>query len=104
MVAERRGHVLLTTDTIGGVWTYTVELARGLNAAGVDVTLAAMGAPLGPSRRADVASLARTTVHARECKLEWVADAWDDVEAAGTWLLDLERWGEPPAQPPAARS
>ena len=37
--------VLMTADTVGGVWTYAVELARGLADRGVEVALATMGAP-----------------------------------------------------------
>ena len=29
-----RGAVLMTTDAVGGVWTYALELARGLADAG----------------------------------------------------------------------
>jgi glycosyltransferase involved in cell wall biosynthesis len=35
--------VLMTTDTVGGVWTYTRELVQGLLQAGCDVTLISMG-------------------------------------------------------------
>ena len=33
----------MTADTIGGVWQYAVDLARGLGEYGVDVTLATLG-------------------------------------------------------------
>ncbi len=36
-------HVLLTTDSVGGVWTYSLELARGLLAHGYGATLAVLG-------------------------------------------------------------
>lgn len=84
--------VLLTADTLGGVWTYAAELANALAARDVDVLVAAMG------RRPDGAQLdamASTPVTARECLLEWMADPWDDVEAAGDWLLDLHDDYEP---------
>ena len=37
--------VLMTADTVGGVFSYAVDLARGLSAAGVRVLMATMGAP-----------------------------------------------------------
>jgi glycogen synthase len=40
--------VLITTDTIGGVWTYAMELARALAPRRVEIALATMGAPLTP--------------------------------------------------------
>ena len=35
--------VLLTTDTVGGVWTHTVDLAGALGAEGIEVAIAALG-------------------------------------------------------------
>ena len=37
--------VLMTTDAVGGVWTYSLELARGLCASGVEVMLTVIGPP-----------------------------------------------------------
>lgn len=86
--------VLLTTDTIGGVWTYSVELARALAAHGVETTLATMGAPLneGQRRLADALEL---DVRESRYKLEWMDQPWQDVAAAGQWLLALERQIKP---------
>lgn len=36
-------HVLMTTDTVGGVWTYTRELAAGLLESGCELTLVTLG-------------------------------------------------------------
>ncbi len=36
-------HVLVTADTVGGVWTYTRELVTGLAARGIRVTLVSFG-------------------------------------------------------------
>ena len=36
-------HVLVTTDTLSGVWTYTQELVTGLANRGVRVTLVSLG-------------------------------------------------------------
>ena len=35
--------ILMTADTIGGVWSYALELAQGLARHGVEVALATMG-------------------------------------------------------------
>jgi glycogen synthase len=43
-------HVLMTSDTLGGVWTYSIELARELTRAGIHVSLATMGNPLRPEQ------------------------------------------------------
>jgi glycosyltransferase involved in cell wall biosynthesis len=89
MAGERR--VLLTTDTVGGVWTYAVELGRSLARRGVDVHLATMGAPMQPHQRLQVTGCQGLTVHEGSWRLEWMQDPWDDVDLAGAWLLGLER-------------
>jgi len=43
MTTARRLRLLLTTDAVGGVWVYSVELARALKPLGVEVLLAVMG-------------------------------------------------------------
>jgi glycosyltransferase involved in cell wall biosynthesis len=79
--------ILLSADTLGGVWTYATELARALP----DVTfvLAAMGGPIP----GEVPPNVRPNL--RGYKLEWMDDPWDDVARAGDWLLDLERIESP---------
>jgi glycogen synthase len=83
--------LLLTTDTVGGVWTYALELARGLAPHDVDVLLATMGAPLSGAQRAEAAALPNVRVAESTYKLEWMDDPWDDLRRAGDWLIDLEQ-------------
>src|SRR3954447_24882545 len=82
--------ILMTTDTVGGVWNYCLELAGALEPYGVDVALATMGEPLSAEQRRDVAALARVELFESSYRLEWMPEPWDDVAAAGRWLLDLE--------------
>jgi predicted dehydrogenase len=83
--------VLLTADTVGGVWTYAAELSRDAGARGIDVHLATMGAPVRAHQRQQVAGRAGITLHESDWKLEWMPDGDDAVDLAGAWLLDLER-------------
>lgn len=83
--------VLMTADTVGGVWTYALQLCRGIGAGNVHVALATMGAPLTPRQREDAARLPNLTLYESGYKLEWMEHPWDDVAAAGDWLLGLER-------------
>jgi len=83
--------VLMTADTVGGVWTYALELSRALGEQGVEVALATMGAPLSIDQWAEARALPRVRVFESGFKLEWIADPWNDVDRAGEWLLDLER-------------
>ena len=82
--------VLMTADTVGGVWTYALDLARALKACEVSVALATMGAPMSEDQAAEAASLENLEVYQSEFKLEWMESPWDDVELAGDWLLELE--------------
>ncbi|HYD47307.1 MAG TPA: glycosyltransferase family 4 protein [Terriglobales bacterium] len=79
----------MTADTIGGVWSYALELAHGLAELGVEIDLATMGAPPSPAQRRQVGQLPHVRLHARRLRLEWMTDAWDEVDRAGEWLLEL---------------
>lgn len=56
------GSVLLTTDAVGGVWTYSLDLARGLAEHGVRTTLAVIGPEPGPAQRAEVSQIGLTMI------------------------------------------
>ena len=79
----------MTADTVGGVWTYAVELAHALAPHDVQVHLATMGRPLSSAQRAEADVFA--AVHESDFPLEWMHDPWEGVDAAGDWLLELER-------------
>jgi glycosyltransferase involved in cell wall biosynthesis len=89
--------LLLTTDTVGGVWTHTVELSRGLARRGVGVTLAAMGTPLTQDQRAELRTLPLEHLYADELALEWMPDPWEDVERAARRLLEIADRTDPDA-------
>jgi glycosyltransferase involved in cell wall biosynthesis len=82
--------ILMTADTVGGVWTYALELADALAAYGVEVEVATMGRPLDAGQRAEVARSAVAGLHESAFALEWEDDPWEDLESAGRWLLELE--------------
>jgi len=88
-------HVLMTADTVGGVWSHALELAAALGERGVHVSLATMGAMPTPAQRAQAASLPGLELHEGDWRLEWMEDPWDDVRRAGQWLLELERTLQP---------
>jgi len=87
--------ILMTADTVGGVWTYAIELAQALAPRGVEVALATMGAPLSPDQARAALAVPNLTVIESAYKLEWMEDPWHDVARAGEWLLDLESWIQP---------
>jgi glycogen(starch) synthase len=71
--------VVMSTDAVGGVWTYAVELRDALSAEGVEVDLAAIG-PAAPPE---------PDVPYHRCRLEWQDDPWADVADSGRWLQTL---------------
>jgi glycosyltransferase involved in cell wall biosynthesis len=81
--------VLMITDTVGGVWTYCMELCRGLTH--VQFHLVTAGAKLNEGQRAEVESLQNVVVHETEYKLEWMENPWNDIDDSGEWLLELEK-------------
>lgn len=83
--------VLITTDTVGGVWNYALELSGALGAHGVAVVVATMGPRARADQRMEAARLENVTLCESEFPLEWMSAAWKGVEAAGEWLLDLEQ-------------
>src|SRR3954452_19732808 len=82
--------ILMTADTIGGVFTYSLELARALEPRGVEFTLATMGTLLSDDQRAELSGLDNVELFESDWKLEWMGDAADDVRRAGEWLLEIE--------------
>lgn len=82
--------LLMTADTVGGVWTYALELARALSPEGVEVHLATMGAPLTGDQWREADSISGLRIYESRCRLEWMDEPWADLDRAGEWLLSLE--------------
>ena len=93
MTVPRR--VLMTADTVGGVWEYSLELSRSLGCQGTRVSLATMGRPLSSSQREQAGAVEGLDIHESTYKLEWMDCPWPDVDAAGEWLMELEREVDP---------
>jgi glycosyltransferase involved in cell wall biosynthesis len=81
----------MTAGTRGGVWTYALELVRALAEADVEVALATLGAPLSNEQLVEIKPILNLRLFESSFKLEWMKDPWQDVRAAGEWLLALER-------------
>lgn len=81
--------VLMTTDAVGGVWTYALDLCAALGGHDVEVVLAVLGPAPAASRRRAAARLRNVRLHVHPCRLEWMPDATSDVESSGEWLLSL---------------
>jgi glycosyltransferase involved in cell wall biosynthesis len=86
--------ILMTADSVGGVWTYVVELGSWLLANGANVVVATMGRALTSQQREQLTRRGMI-VEESEYRLEWMEDPWTDVAEAGQWLRELERKHRP---------
>jgi glycogen synthase len=87
--------ILMTADTIGGVWSYSMELARALARDGVELVVATMGDAATSDQRREAAALGNVRLVESRFRLEWMDDAWDDVDRANDWLLGLAAIASP---------
>src|SRR5690606_35948478 len=81
--------VLMTADTVGGVWTYAMDLCRAMAAHKVQYHLVTLGAKMHRWQREEVAQLSQVTVYETEYRLEWMQDPWDDIDESARYLLAL---------------
>jgi glycogen synthase len=84
-------HVLMTADTVGGVWTYTQELVSGLVRQGIRVSLVSMGALPKPEQTAWMEGLPSLNYLPTSFRLEWMQNAEQDVEESREYLEALIR-------------
>jgi glycogen synthase len=81
--------IFMTTDAVGGVWTYTSELVRALAAHDIEVSVAVMGPAPTRAQRRELEDAGNVIIHHAAYALEWQDDPWGDVDAASDWLLGL---------------
>jgi glycosyltransferase involved in cell wall biosynthesis len=81
--------ILMTTDTVGGVWTYSCGLARSLAATGADVILATMGPPARADQR-EMLRGSRVRLIETDLALEWQDPEGHDLPKAARVLAGLE--------------
>lgn len=82
-------HILMTADTVGGVWTYTRELASGLVRRGHQVTLISFGRLPSEDQVRWMEGLTSIQYHATEYRLEWMQESEQDIEASRAALGKL---------------
>ena len=79
-------HVLMTADTVGGVWTYTQELVSGLVRKGIRVTLVSFGNIPLPHQTAWMQDLDELDYRPTAYKLEWMQGSERDVYNSAEYL------------------
>lgn len=88
-------HILITTDTVGGVWTYTQELVGGFLARGHQVTLASFGRLPSSEQISWVKSHSGLDYRPTEYRLEWMEVAANDIEESKQFLKLLTEEVQP---------
>jgi len=79
-------HVLITADTIGGVWTYARELVCGLVRRGVQVTLVSFGEIPTPQQAEWLEGLRNVDFRPTAFRLEWMQEAPEDIARSSEYL------------------
>ncbi len=84
-------HVLVTADTVGGVWTYTRELVTGLVRRGVRVTLVSLGEIPTAAQAGWMDGLRGLDFRPTGFRLEWMQDSEADIHASSEFLSSVVR-------------
>jgi glycogen synthase len=85
-------HILVTADTVGGVWTYTRELVTELAKRDIRITLVSFGAIPSRSQTDWLAPLSGVTYFPTGFDLEWMQDAADlsrDISESTQYLRGI---------------
>ena len=82
-------HVLITVDTVGGVWTYARELVTQLSRRGVSITLVSFGEIPTPAQTEWIEALSDVSFHPTAFRLEWMQDAQPDLEQSAELLKEI---------------
>lgn len=83
--------VLMTTDAVGGVWQYSLHLARGLGQRGVETLLVSFGPKPTDEQKEQAKVVPGLNLLESDLALEWMPHPWEDIDRAGDWLLSLEK-------------
>jgi glycogen(starch) synthase len=88
-------HVLITTDTLNGNWTYTRELVSGLITRGFRITLVSFGGIPLPEQTAWMERLYGLTYHPTAFRLDWMQEGQHDFSDASEYLCSVIREAKP---------
>lgn len=79
-------HILVTADTLGGVWTYARELVKGITLRGINVTLVSFGGIPTPQQTQWMDGLPGLDYRPTAFKLEWMQDSESDLVDSSEYL------------------
>lgn len=88
-------HVLITSDTLNGNWTYTRELVSGLIGRGLRVTLVSFGEIPLPENTAWMERLHGLTYHPTAFRLDWMQEGQQHFDDSSDYLCALVKETRP---------
>lgn len=85
---DKKMKILMTTDTdtVGGVWEYSLQLCKTLEQYEVQVHLVAMGGWPSPAQQVEAEKIPNVTLYKSDFKLEWMENPWEDVKQSRKWI------------------
>lgn len=81
--------VLMTTDAVGGVWTYALDLSRALSLQGVAATIVSLGPLASTAQRREAEGIPHLTLIETLLPLDWLCDDPLAVRDAARAVADL---------------
>src|SRR5690349_8523010 len=82
-------HILMTADTLGGVWTYARELVTQLTRKGLRITLVSFGEIPSTEQSKWLDDLPGVSYYPTAFRLEWMQDAQSDLWQSAEFLKSL---------------
>lgn len=79
--------LLLVSDAVGGVWVYSLELARALRPLGIQTVLAVAGPSAGPKQREEAADLVKLIDTG--LPLDWMETSPGELHRAGDAIAEI---------------
>ncbi len=94
-MTEPARRILMSTDTVGGVWSYNMDLLREFASINTRTLLVSQGGMPSDEQRAEASQINCVELVPTDYKLEWMQDPWSDVARAGDLMLQLQRSFQP---------
>jgi glycosyltransferase involved in cell wall biosynthesis len=83
----------MTTDTVGGVWTYALDLARGLARAEIETLLVVLGPAPTADQTTEAYGIQRLSLIETGLPLDWTASEPAEILEVGAAIRGLARGG-----------
>ncbi len=83
---EDKMKILMTTDTMGGVWSYVMSLCKSLERYNVEIHLLSMGGLLTEEQKIEVSDITSIQIYESTFNLNWMQGNERDLQSASQWL------------------